>query len=114
MTEISLIKSECANFFDLQEGIKNYCCYSDKSCKLFSNTKARCIYFEEGVLPLRPELQLKYLQARKMSVLNIQKTCNECGETFVGGKKKYCDSCLSNRKKSQRKARMSLNRKIAS
>ena len=114
MTEISLIKTECANFFDLQAGIKNYCCLSDKSCKLFSDTRARCIYFEEGVLPLRPELQLKYLQARKMSVLNIQKTCNECGETFVGGKKKYCNSCLSNRKKSQRKARTSLNRKIAS
>lgn len=111
MTELNLIKSECANYFPDSGGegrIKNYCCLHNKTCVLSgetdSNGKTRCNYFEENVLPLNPELEFQYRQQRGISILDLQVTCKDCLEPFIRSSRneKYCPRCKSNRKKQQK------------
>lgn len=109
MNQTTLIKSECANYFTDSGGkgeIKNYCCLIDKQCVFYSEEKnPRCKYFEQSVLPLNPELEFKYRKERKLSTLQIQKTCKQCLQSFIPKKQneKYCEDCKLQRKKEQTK-----------
>jgi hypothetical protein len=106
-----IISKECANHFGSFGNInKNYCCLKNKVCVFFTAEKLpRCGYFEEGVLPLNPELQLEYRQQRKMKARNIPvASCKNCLGLFVRKSKneKYCEGCKKIRKKDQDKLRM--------
>ena len=113
MTVLSLIKSECANYFPIQSSIKNYCCLTDKPCMYFLENKPSCKYFEESVLPIKKDLEYKYKEERKLSVLNLQVSCKGCAEFFIrkSKKEKFCDKCKQARKKQQKKLYMQKIRK---
>lgn len=110
---ISLIKNECANF--------NYdgnCCYpKDNTCCFFtdSNELQRCKYFENGVLPLDPELEFEYRKERKMDMAGFymrENTCNRCGESFIShsNAQKYCKKCEPIMKRQKTKLRVRKSR----
>lgn len=115
-----LIKKECANYF-LDSGggqpkIKNYCCLDDTSCLYYSEEeKPSCIYFENSVLPLEPELQFNYRKEFQLEHRSLQKTCKQCGKLFIpkSKKQKYCEECITVRRKEQNRKSIELRRKRA-
>ena len=109
MNELTLIKNECANYFPTLNNIKHYCCFRDKPCVYFAEElKPVCKYFETAVLPLNPELEVKYKRERGISVISLQAVCKKCSSAFVrkSKKKKFCDDCTETRKKEQARLRM--------
>jgi hypothetical protein len=117
MTIQTLIRNKCANYFPDSGGkgkIKNYCCLLDKSCTFFLDEKlSQCKYFEKGVLPLEPDLEFKYKKERKLSTLELIRTCKRCLQPFAGSKKeKYCRDCKNIRNKETAKLRMQKMRKV--
>lgn len=113
-TLIQLIRNECANYFEHSgeplKTIKNYCCLFDKSCVFFATegkeeNLPRCEYYEQSVLPLKPELELKYRRDRQLSTVELISRCKSCLKSFVPNSKneKFCPECKTKRKKEQNK-----------
>ncbi len=118
-TSTSLIKKECANYFQdsgASNKVKNYCCLLNSTCKFFAeDNKPRCQYFEKGVLPLNPELEFRYRKERSLSTLNIQATCKNCLEPFIrnSNKEKYCHKCKADKHRERNKFRNQRIRKAS-
>jgi hypothetical protein len=93
-----LVKKECANF-----NSDNYTCYpTDKLCKFYTepvegDPPTRCIYFEKGVLPLEPELELEYRKCRELGRDEKVIKCPDCKQFFRrrSNRQERCDLCQS-------------------
>ena len=109
-----LVKELCANY-DLTgpTGTKNWCWPRDTVRRFFTDTDPeRCRYFEEGVLPTEPSLQIEYSsyfgagkvsqseQAGPGPVITNWRQCR-CGKTFTGNLtwQLLCDECSKAQKK---------------
>lgn len=114
----SLVRSECANYFEELNKVKHYCPFRQveagsvsSKCiyfeefsvntyyksTLFDNTgdHIRCDYFEKGVLPLRSELEVVYRKRRELKVELHNRIC-KCGKRIVVSKsRESCDKCAA-------------------
>jgi hypothetical protein len=87
-----LVKAECANF-DYEN---NFCLPKNEICCFYVDEKLpRCKYFERGVLPLIPELEIQYRCDRHMSTNENIDICDRCGSYLKvnSNSQKYCDDC---------------------
>ena len=101
-----MIKDECAGYY-----VKNnYCWYKDKMCIFYSGIKDDnlpfCKYFEKGVLPIKPNLEVDYKEERDLfinRVVVLRKKCERCGEKIEANsnRQKYCDKCKKIKRKEQ-------------
>lgn len=97
------VKSKCASYAG------NGRCLLDKPCPFFDegNESARCIYYENGVLPEDDKLKARYWARFGLAYWgdNI-KTCDECAEGFAANSnaQKYCKDCASIVKARQKSA----------
>lgn len=115
-----LVNKECASFCK-SNNKENFCCMIDTTCKFFQDEKIRqCNYFELGVLPLQPELELEYHKYHDstQNITNNQKPksrkkCDKCGKSILAtGRQKYCDDCQKEVKREQTRNSMRQKRKI--
>lgn len=116
MTFKQLINNDGANHFNGLNKIQNYCCLLNKDCVFFNNNKepVRCKYFEDRVLPLNFNLQFRNRQERKLSTVELMRTCKRCLQPFAcNNKQKYCKDCISIRRREQSRLRMQKNRKAS-
>ena len=128
-----LAKNECANFDLNFNNIGNY--YSkehnpEKKCSFFIDDKLpKCLYFEKGVLPLNPELEVIYYKERtegkELSHYDKQKVlkdiddsknhieCKKCGEDTIvtSNRQKYCEKCSKDIKRERQSKLMQDKRK---
>lgn len=114
-----LISKECANYFPdsgASGKIKDYCCYKDKTCVFFESNElsVRCKYFENAVLSLNPDLQFQYRKERQLGTIELMRTCKRCLQSFAGNaKQKYCEDCITIRRREQSRLRMQKKRKAS-
>lgn len=116
MTSKKLIHNECANYLSGLNHIQNYCCLLDKPCVFFNDIQenVRCNYFEDSVLPLNPDLQFRYRKNRRLSTVQLMRTCKSCLQPFAGNKRqKYCAKCIEARRREQSRLRMRIKRKTS-
>lgn len=131
------VKNECANHDNNFNGYQNYClteeCPDNKCIYFYDNSddyyNIRCKYFEECVLPLDKELEIRYWSNLKNELSDkevrslenaINKTkkstvkCGKCGEDFQKkGKQRLCPKCqLTNRKTAQKKFQKNKNKLV--
>ena len=115
----SLVTRECANYDEVFNDIKDYCCLEwtkGYRCIFFIKENAECVYFERAVLPTNPQLEALYLfehqdkiEGRELSnqykkrILEekssvagkVKKQCNRCKKIFLANnyRQQYCESC---------------------
>ena len=114
----SLIKTECDGYLSEQCSTNHYCCNRDGVCLFFEENieMPRCKHFEDGVLPLKEDLERQYRIERKLNAV-IGRTakpkvkCERCGELFEANSNRqhYCEKCRKIVKKEQ--ARLSMQKK---
>lgn len=130
-----LVKEECAYHENNFNGHQNYCLTEeclDNTCIYFYNDKdnyfdIRCKYFEECVLSLDKELEIRYFESLRdklndKELKKLQKTiiknnkqtiiC-ECGKEFQANsnRQKFCPQCRKERQKLAQKKSMAKRRK---
>ena len=114
-----LITGDCANYDEVFNNIKDYCCREwtkGYRCIFFIKENAKCDYFERAGLSMNPQLESLYRaehQAKKegYKLTNQYKKhivedkglvegkvkihCKKCGKTFQANnyRQQYCDYC---------------------
>lgn len=89
------IESKCATYAG------DGCCLLDRQCPFFNteNEGARCIYYENAVLPEDEQLKGRYWSRFGLAYWSGKdaKVCAECSKAFEpkSNAQKYCDSCRS-------------------
>ena len=80
----SLVKRECANYFD------GDCLILDCNCPQLISGDLLCNYFIEAVLPLDVVLE------QELTGNGFKKACKECGKKFATKSKtgQYCGRCV--------------------
>lgn len=122
-----LIKEQCAYHDNEAHNVKNHCYTGEmpnNQCIYFYDDKddwyiIRCKYFEECVLPLNHDLEVKYYEDLKIDGKIISKdektkTCECCGKTIKvkTNRQKFCDKCAAkNRREAVRKNTKKYRRK---
>lgn len=127
-TVLQLVREECANHENNFNSHQNYCLTDecpDNKCIYFYDNKddyyvIRCKYFEEYVLPLNKDLEIKYWETIKDNIsekelkelyIKIAKNAKsslvcECGKEFKAksNRQKLCSDCQKkHRRDSQKK-----------
>ena len=127
----TLVTRECANYDEVFNDIKDYCCLEwtkGYRCIFFIKENAECVYFERAVLPTNSQLEALYrsehqakiegcelsnqykkrIVEEKSSVVGKVKIhCKKCNEIFLANdyRSQYCKYCKSYiRRESTRKA----------
>lgn len=105
---------------DIQEYVKSKCatyagngrCLLDRPCPFFSDDdSARCLYFENGVLPEDDKLEARYWARFGLTHWNessYAKPCKRCGNVFDSSdspKRQYCDNCKDEQAREKRNQR---------
>ena len=114
-----LVTRECANYDEVFNDIKDYCCLEwtkGYRCIFFIKENAECVYFERAVLPTNPKLEALYrsehqakiegcelsnqykkrISEEKSSVAGEVKIhCKRCKMIFLANnyRSQYCDKC---------------------
>ena len=114
-----LVTRECANYDEVFNDIKDYCCLEwtkDYRCIFFIKENAECVYFERAVLPTNPQLEGLHqaehqakIEGRELSnqykeQILIEKSsaagkvkihCKRCKMIFLANnyRSQYCDKC---------------------
>ena len=114
-----LVIKECANYDEVFNDIKDYCCLEwtkGYCCIFFIKENAECDYFERGVLPMNPQLEALYRAEHQAKEVGYELTkgdkenilekessikgkvkihCKNCGKIFQADnyRQKYCDYC---------------------
>jgi len=114
-----LVTRECANYDEVFNDIKDYCCLEwtkDYRCIFFIKENAECVYFERAVLPTNPQLEGLYqaehqakIEGRELSnqykkrivegkssvVGKVKIHCKKCNEIFLANdyRSQYCKKC---------------------
>jgi len=100
---------------DIQTHVKDKCatyagngrCLLDRPCPFFSGDEsARCLYFENSVLPEDDKLEARYWSRFGLSYWRDSiKTCENCGKGYTpnSNRQKYCDDCKTHVKTMQKR-----------
>ena len=114
-----LVTRECANYDEVFNDLKNYCCLEwtkGYRCIFFLKENAKCNYFERAVLPNNPQLEALYRAEHQAKEVNYELTkedkervveekssvagkvkihCKRCGKTFQANnyRQRYCEIC---------------------
>ena len=114
-----LVTRECANYDEVFNDIKDYCCLEwtkDYRCIFFIKENAECVYFERAVLPTNPQLEGLHkaehqakIEGRELSnqykeQILIEKSsaagkvkihCKRCKMIFLANnyRSQYCERC---------------------
>jgi len=114
-----LVTRECANYDEVFNDIKDYCCLEwtkGYRCIFFIKENTECVYFERAVLPTNPQLEALYrsehqakiegcelsnqykkrISEEKSSVAGEVKIhCKRCKMIFLANnyRSQYCDKC---------------------
>ncbi|MGF7184957.1 formylmethanofuran dehydrogenase subunit E [Desulfitispora alkaliphila] len=133
-----LIKSDCAGFNKTLNNKTNFCIQVDDTCMFFvemadvqdtndtqtgdnQNNLPKCKYFEEGVLPLLPDLERQYHEYHKSELSittkhkpKVRKKCEKCDEPILAtsNRQKYCEKCKKAIQREQQKERKQRQRKV--
>lgn len=126
---LQLAAELCANHQRRANGIADYCLleWTDgHRCVFAIGEGSRCRYFEEGVLPLNPELQAVYMHDRTARAAGdtvkpemtrrvatavrsqTERACPKCGQAFTpaSNRQRYCEPCRKAVRKEQIRERV--------
>ena len=103
-TLLQLAKNSCANHQNngtclgckINSDLKIPSCAPRPTCRLADDKPSHCVNFENCVLPEHPEVGKRYRQIVGLPPL-VQKTCAECGQPRLRGKR-FCSICAANRR----------------
>lgn len=128
-----LVTKECANYDKKFNGINNHCLIRKDSICVFFTTKENpcCNYFEQAVLPLDKEHEIKYYNDKakekeeyKAKLIEVQNNfmpkrmikCAKCNNVFPANsnRQKYCDKCKKYAERERKKNWIQKQRKEVS
>lgn len=110
------IKDKCANYAG------NGQCLYDRPCPFFDekNERARCIYYENAVLPENEQIKADYWRRFGLTYWGWGekdvKACAVCGKGFTpqSNRQKYCSNCRDEQRRERAKLRKRKQRRNGS
>lgn len=88
-----------------------------RTCPFFEegNEQARCLYFENAVLPSDDQLKARYWNRFGLAYWESQKVCKRCEQPFEESdqREQYCKECKAEQRKEKAKERKREQRRKA-